>query len=85
MGVLESEGCWYKSSPSPICDPSPFFCVFFKVVQACVSVYSKQQKECVLVTLRCRGLITPQDGSAASGDLSGGGTLLPRKCGFLSL
>lgn len=45
----------------------------------------KRQEECVFVPLHYRGLITPQDASAAAGDLSAGGTLLLRERGFFSL
>ncbi len=79
--VGERETCWYKSSLSH--SRSHISCVFFGGC-GCARVF-KRQEECVFVLLHYRGLITPQDAAAASGDLSAGGTLLLRESGFFSL
>lgn len=78
----ERETCWYKSSLSH--SRSHISCVFFGGGCECARVI-KRQEECVFVPLHYRGLITPQDASAAAGDLSAGGTLLLRERGFFSL
>lgn len=54
------------------------------MLYVCVCVF-KSHEERVTVPLLCRGLITPQDASAASGGLSAGGSLLYRERGFFRL
>lgn len=73
MGVLHTH--WYKSYLS---HALPYILCVLAGVQLCVCM-------CVFVPLHCRGLIIPQDASAAGRGLSAGGTLLPRECGFFGV
>lgn len=81
--VLERERLVGIKAPSLTHTPiSPVYFLGGESVCLCVCF---KDKECVLVPLQYRGLITAQDASAASGDLSAGGTLLSWECGFFSL
>lgn len=75
-GVCQRESLVGIKAPSLTHASTSPVCFFFEWL-GCVCVFVEP--------LQYRGLITPQDASAASGGLRAGGTLFTRECGFFSV